>query len=763
MRPIFILSCALFIIGVVAMPIAAADTPLTAMTVAVDPVYADTLLLDEVSVTSIKQGAVVDQQPVASTLVRAPEIRRLNILTMRDVSAIAPNFYIPAYGSRMTSSIYVRGIGARIDQSVVGLNVDNMPFLNKDNYDFDLSDIERIEVLRGPQSTLYGRNTMGGQVNIYTLSPLRYQGWRLMAEGGNGPSARISAGFYTRTGSRTAMSWNVYANYKGGYFDNIYNRSATGREKNISVRWKTDISPAQGWTIENIAALNTGRQSGYPYAYASTGEINYNDTTYYDRTSVSDGFTVRWTGERVSVSSITSVQYLDDRMVLDQDFLPLDYFTLVQDRREWAFTQDFVARGTSGRYSWLGGLFGFIRHTRMDAPVTFKDYGITHLIEHKLNDFNPDYPVVWDDRAFELGSRFTYPVRGIALYHQSTIDLGRFTLSGSLRFDCERATLDYISRAESSYTIMKRLPDGSFEPYSRHPVDIDDEGKLSKTFMQLLPKISLSWRIPSKHNSDIFVSVAKGYKSGGFNTQMFSDVLQQRIMNMFGVGMTYDVDDVVSYKPEKSWNYEIGGHFECAGGKVLSDVAAFFIDCRDQQMTMFPDGTTTGRITANAGRTRSIGAELAVKYRPVRSVLINLSYGFTDARFISFYNGKTDYSGKRVPYAPRNTVFAGLTWNHDIKSGWIDGIELCANVRGIGSIYWDEDNQWRQPFYALPAISATFTRGDMSVKLWCENITSTRYDVFSFVSIGNRFVQRGLPRTFGVTLRVNIETNKSDK
>lgn len=131
----------------------------------------DTLSLDEVSVTAIKQSNFLGDQPVAYTLVKPDEVRRLNIVSMKNVSEVAPNFYIPQYGSRMTSSIYVRGLGARIDQPVVGLNVDNVPFLNKDNYDFDLVDIERIEVLRGPQSTLYGRNTMGGQVNIYTLSP----------------------------------------------------------------------------------------------------------------------------------------------------------------------------------------------------------------------------------------------------------------------------------------------------------------------------------------------------------------------------------------------------------------------------------------------------------------------------------------------------------------------------------------------------------------------------------------------------------------
>ncbi len=164
--------------------------------------------LEEVSVTAIKStgAGMAARGAVAATVVSGKEIERLGIVTMKNVSEVAPNFYIPDYGTRMTSSIYVRGIGARIDQPVVGLNVDNVPFLNKDNYDFDLVDIERVEVLRGPQSTLYGRNTMGGVVNITTLSPLRYRGFRFMAEAGTGTLLRASASAYFGVSSRVAMA-----------------------------------------------------------------------------------------------------------------------------------------------------------------------------------------------------------------------------------------------------------------------------------------------------------------------------------------------------------------------------------------------------------------------------------------------------------------------------------------------------------------------------------------------------------------------------
>ena len=135
---------------------------------------ADTLRLSEVNVTAIKSTSVHSAESSSTSTITRSDVERLGIAAVRDASAVAPNFYIPDYGSRMTSTIYVRGIGARIDQPVVGMNVDNISIINKDNYDFDIPDIESIEIVRGPQSTLYGRNTMGGIVTILALSALRY-------------------------------------------------------------------------------------------------------------------------------------------------------------------------------------------------------------------------------------------------------------------------------------------------------------------------------------------------------------------------------------------------------------------------------------------------------------------------------------------------------------------------------------------------------------------------------------------------------------
>lgn len=716
--------------------------------------------IGEVTVTAIKQNADLTLHPVAGTVINRSQVERLNIVSVRGASEIAPNVYMPQYGSRMTSSIYVRGIGARIDQPVVGLNIDNVPFLNKDNYDFDIPDIARMEIIRGPQSTLYGRNTMGGLINIYTISPLSYQGSRVFAEVGKGNLYRASMSHYTKIRSDLGMSFTGDFHYFGGLHKNLFNGSRADRDKGGSLRWKTDWKPGSRLSLENAAWFTLSRSGGYPYAYEESGEINYNDTCFYRRNSFADGLTVKYSGGKWSLSSITSVQYINDNMTLDQDFLPLDYFTLTQKRHEWALTQDFIARGNAGeKYRWLGGAFGFYKRTSMDAPVTFKDYGISQLIEGKRNEVNPDYPIKWDDDRFVLGSNFTMPTWGVALYHESEFKAGKWNFSLGLRLDYERVALDYRSVANSGYTVYNATDPDNVTVFSKEPIDIDDHGKMHKSFLEFLPKVTVSYDLPMPSQSNVYVSVGKGYKSGGYNTQMFSDVLQQRVMGMMGLGMKYDVDDIVGYNPEKSWNYETGAHIVCAEGKVLTDVAVFYIDCRDQQVTTFPDGTTTGRITTNAGKTESYGAEVQVTYSPTSRWLFNASYGYTHATFRKFFNGVQDYSGKRVPYAPANTFYAGMTYTLPVAK-FIDEVVFNGNVRGAGNIYWDEDNTHIQKAYALIGASIAARHNSATLELWGKNLGNCKYNVFSFKSIGNTFFQRGMPLTWGVTLRLNFASSR---
>ena len=262
--------------------------------------------------------------------------------------------------------------------------------------------------------------------------------------------------------------------------------------------------------------------------------------------------------------------------------------------------------------------------------------------------------------------------------------------------------------------------------------------------------------MPGVTDGNVYVSVARGYKAGGFNTQMFSDVLQQELMEYMGLANRYDVDKIVSYKPEYSWNYEVGAHLSTADKKLSGQLAVFYIDCRDQQLTMFPDGLTTGRIMTNAGKTRSYGAEVTLNYKPAERLELNASYGYTNAKFREFNDGIHDFSGKYIPYAPHNTFFAGATYRQPIKASWLDHVAVDVNCRGVGDIMWDEANSVKQPFYALVGASVRLEHERYSVTFWGENLTDTKYNTFYFVSIGNTFLQRGKPLRIGATVRMQF-------
>lgn len=708
--------------------------------------------LQGIEVLGLKEmpgGSILPQTRISQS-----EATKLGIETVRDVSDLVPNLFSPAYGSRMTSTIYMRGLGSRFDQAVVGLTVDGVPFLNKDLYDFDIPDINFIDVRRGAQSVLNGRNAMAGQVDILTISPRDFQGWRFMAEYGRANATKAMASGYFKLPANLYTSLTAQYAHTDGYWRNDYNGKLTGAENSGSLRWKLVWAPAPRLSLTNTAAMTIARQSGYPYADYTTGNICYNDTCFYRRSAFSDGLTLAWAGKRVVVTSLTSFQYLDDNLTLDQDFTSADYFTLTQARKEWAITEDIFAKGRRNKYQWMGGANFYFRHSKVHAPVTFFDTGIRELIEHYRNENNPHYPITWDERVFPLDCTFTTPSTGMALYHQSTFTAGRWTFEAGLRWLIERIGCRFDNNADAAYTIWQKEADGSTSVFDTRSLNIHDRDRLSQTYNQLLPKIVVSYRFDS---GKIYAAFSKAYKSGGYNSQMFSDVLQQRVMSSMGLSMVYNADEIISYKPETSWNYELGASTKLFNDRLKAEAVLFLIDCRNQQLTVFPPGLVTGRIMTNAGRSRSLGAELTLNYSPTNNLKFMASWGYTNAKFVSYNNGKADMHGKRVPYAPANTIFASAFWTTPWHPAGLD-TELGATLHGAGNIMWNEDNTLSQPFYVLPGASFTLRSARWSIKLWGENLSNTRYSTFYFLSMGNSFAQRGLPITFGATFRLNINS-----
>jgi outer membrane receptor protein involved in Fe transport len=217
-------------------------------------------------------------------------------------------------------------------------------------------------------------------------------------------------------------------------------------------------------------------------------------------------------------------------------------------------------------------------------------------------------------------------------------------------------------------------------------------------------------------------------------------------------GATYDEASVTTYDPEYSWNYEVGTHLHFLDRRLLVDVSAFWIECRDQQLTVFPEGTTTGRMMSNAGKSRSRGVEASLQWRTQWGLQLTGAYGYTNAKFKEYNDGKVDYSGKYLSYAPQHTASASASYTIGVNGKLLDAIVLGVNYRGAGRIYWDEMNSHSQDFYSLLGASVELRKGDFSLSLWGQNLTDTKYNTFYFKSVGNSFFSYGKPRVLGVTL-----------
>jgi len=437
-------------------------------------------------------------------------------------------------------------------------------------------------------------------------------------------------------------------------------------------------------------------------------------------------------------------------MTLDQDFLPLSYFTLRQARTEHTLSQEVVVRShEEGRYRWLVGAFGFYRRSTMQAPVRFKRTGIEELILKNAN-VSPALRYESDAEELLLASDFRNPSFGAALYHESAFVVGRWRFAAGLRLDFEHARLRYRSRTDFDYRL-------GIEGAAPQPVraSINDSDVLTRSWFEPLPRFSVTYSFDEGRN--LYVSVAKGYKAGGFNTQLFSDILQEKLKARMLSGVDTVDPARMSYKPEYGWSYEAGGHFSCCEGIVRGDFALFFIDCRNQQLTVFPDGSATGRMMTNAGRSRSLGGELALLIVPRNNLVFDAAYGYTDARFIRYDDGRNDYVGNRVPYAPEHTLSLGGEWSISTGVEWLGDIVLRAGARGAGRIRWNETNTLSQPFYLLADASVRLEQRRYALDLWGRNLGGEQYDVFYFKSMGREFVQRGRPRTFGITLSINID------
>ena len=713
--------------------------------------------------SSVKRESFFSDIPGVSTFLMR-RIEERGIASPKNLSAVVPGLNIPDYGTSMTSTIYVRGLGSRMDNPVIGLYVDDVPIIDKNCYDFSFTDIRRIDFLHGPQGTLYGRNSMLGVLSIETLSPTAYQGTRGTIEYGSASSLSAKLSTYKGRFGLTAAYGHT-----DGFFINEYDGSNCGLSDSFSARARF-VGGIGKVSLDNILTVSYIDQTGYPYRKLMAGEllpVDYNDKSGYRRFFLMDGFRLKTEWRNWKISSVTSFQTLFDSMDMDQDFTPKSMFTLNQIQEQVAFTQEFIFKPKAHTVWWDSqtGLFAMVKLNKMSAPVRFLKDGIKSLILDNANSGIPQElgRLNIQEENFLIYSDFDIALGNVAAYHESYFNTGRWTFTAGLRLDFEASRMRYDSGSDIHFIVSPAMSE--YIPFSTKV-----DGTETVRYAQLQPKLSVSYDATSERmrskglNMSLLASVSEGYRSGGFNTQIFSDVLQRKMMlgMMESLGVHLDgkgdlSTDGLTYKPEICLNYEIGGKFRMrsAGHILESFFTAYRVDCRNQQMTVFPYGNGTGRMMANAGRSRSLGVEAEASWM-WKGLSVSFAGSLMDARFVDYDDGRNDWSGNRIPYSPESTLYLRCGYKFLTRGRFLRSVSLNADINRSGRIYWNEAGDISQSPYSLIGADVRLITSKAELWLRGQNLTGTEYSVFYFKSVGNSFFQAGKPRRFTIGLSINL-------
>ena len=656
--------------------------------------------LDEIVVTDFKQN----KRNLTSTAVSTINVQQLHnqqIVNLKELTAVMPNFYMPDYGSYANTPVYIRGIGTKSKGSAVGFYVDGVPHFESSAFNIDLSDIAAVNVFRGPQGTLYGRNTIAGIINVYTHNPLDYQRTRIKVGYGRYNDFIAQASNHAKISEKFGISTAASYHHNDGMFTNHFLNEKADKlnegEGRIGLYWR----PTTNWLLHLNSTLTYSEQNGYPYApYDIVKDellpISYNRNSTYRRLISSTGLNAQYENNHISFNSQTSYQFIKSHQGLDQDFTPQDVYFVDNSYHQNMLSQELTLKSNDkGRYQWIIGLFGMLLHSNQFAETSYFT------------------------RDFSTPTTYKNPTAGYAIYHQSSYNIWRgLSTTVGLRFDYEHAKTTYNQDKTTLSTGV-----------TTHAKDFVS----SASFRQFTPKFTLQY-LTNKDNL-YYISITRGYKPGGFNT-------------------IFKTDAERTYDPEYSWNYEVGTRLKFFNGRLTAEADLFYIDWRHMQTTYTVPGV--GNVIANAGHTDSKGFELSLAYHPIKSLQLNLNYGYTHARYLEYKkSAREDFSGNRLPMVPNHTLSLNGTYTI-MPAGWFDKIVFNTGLTGLGRIYWADDNIVRQNFYATLNAKVSLTKGIFTWEVWGKNLTATDYMAYGFKASQGNYAQRGKPLTFGTAVSVSF-------
>ena len=677
-----------------------------------------TVTLPTVIVTAQKDAADVKEVPASVTAVTAQTIADSGLRAITDAAIFAPNTVFTEFTARKVSNARFRGIGSSPGNPAITTYIDGVPQLNSNSSNIELLDVGQIEFVRGPQSPLFGRNTLGGIVNVTTARPsMSKWGGNVVAPFGNAGLMDVRGNVSGPVGGKAAVGVAGGIQRRDGYTVNGITGNDLDFRDGTFAKAQVMLQPNANWETRVIYAYERNRDGDY-----ALGDLDAIRVTPHRVTRDFEGFTnrdinsvtfnLRGAGQHFSVEGNTGFVKWDTEDATDLDYSPLPLATRTNAEADRQFTQE-VRLGSPANaplalteqlmLKWQAGVEYFNQAYEQDAVNTLSAFVLSPQVAFPVAMHSPEASI---------------DTEGVGLFARGTLTINDKTdLTAGLRFD-----------HESSDAVLR-----TFLVPALFPANVVTA---EQSFSDVSPQFAATYRFQPARMA--YASVSRGYKAGGYNPAAISGR--------------------EAYGEEHAWHVEGGVKSMFAGGRISASAALFVIDWDDLQLNV-PNPFVPGQFYIfNVGAARSRGFEAEITARPMAMLDAFASFGYTRARFAEgSASAGVDVSDNKLPFTPDYTALLGAQLNRSITSS-INGF-VRGEVVLSGAFEYDEANTRGQEAYSLVNLRAGARFRSLLGELWVRNAFQTRYVP---IAIPYQFAQSGFigengrPRTFGVSFGVTF-------
>ncbi len=682
--------------------------------------------LDEVVVSAEKYEEKLQKIPVAISAFTSREIAEFRLWSLQEITGLVPNLYSSNPGDNRNATS-IRGIGTTSYDPAVATYVDGVNQFNLDTYIPQLTDVERIEILRGPQGTLYGRNAMGGVINVITKKPGNKTTAFLELNVGNYGQQRYTAGFKTPiiAGKLFAGVAIQYQSRKG-YFTNLYTQDDFDGQNVLTGNYYLKYIPSAKWSITaNIKHVNNRNKGAFTLApdketaFREPYTVNQNAIATMQDDIFNASLSVNHYGKSFNFSSQTAFQSnfrIYDKP-LDGDFSPLDIITIFNNYGNkynkvnvWTEELKFSSPAThEGRLTWTAGGFFFFQ----DNPVK------------QATGFGAQAPLFGiPDSNFSVISTNKGKSQGLSLFGQANYALTeKLSLTLGIRYDYEN---------------KKLAIEGEYLKEPNPPITVLPDTSSSNNYSAFSPKLALTYS-PTE-NQLFYLSYSRGYRTGGL-TQLASDPSQPPLF---------------SYDPEFSDNFEAGWKNTWFQNRIRLNLAAFITKVSQAQVPtlVLPDAIT---VIQNAGTLLSKGFELELEARPLKGLELQYNFGYTDAEYtrlrLSQNGQEVNLDGNKQIFTPSSTSMLVAQYSFPLKIKKPVRLVVRGEWVHLGNQFFDLANTIEQESYSLlnARFGLMFKRFD--IFFWGRNLGQEKFIAYAYDFGG---VHLGDPRTYGLTVSLRL-------